>query len=113
MWLGCIVTCLLWQLTKPFEFEAGNMFSDGDEKAMPSMSSDFTRFPLDMKIVGTYALPATVAFVALTMVPEAFVNYFLVGYSVWAGIIFSRCGFTSFVQHVLLCELCLGLGAYL
>ena len=114
MWLGCIVTCLLWQLTKPFEFGAGNVpLGNADEIIMSSMPIDFKRFTLDMKIVGTYALPAMVAFVALTVVPEAYVNYILVGYSVWAGIIFSRCGFTNFLQHVLLCEVCLGLGAYL
>jgi hypothetical protein len=114
MWLGCIVTCLLWHLTKPFEFGAGDgPLGDADERTMPGMPIDFERFPLDMRMVGTYALPATVAFVALTVVPEAYVNYFLVGYSVWAGIIYSQCGFTSFLQHVLLCEVCLGLGAYL
>ena len=67
----------------------------------------------DMKIVGIYALPAMVAYVALIVVPEAFINYFLVGYSILAGIIFSRCGFTSFLQHVLLCEVTIAIGAYL
>lgn len=115
MWLGCVVTCLLWQLTKPFEFgDVAAPSTDAYERTMPSAPIDyFGKFPLTMKIAGTYALPAAIAFVALTMVPEAFVNYFLVGYSVWAGVIFSRCGFTSFLQHVLLCEVCLGLGAYL
>ena len=60
-----------------------------------------------------YALPAIIGFVVLTMVPEAFVNYFLVGYSGWAGVSFARHGFTNFLQHVLICELCMGLGAYL
>ena len=67
----------------------------------------------DMKIVGIYALPAMVAYVALIVVPEAFINYFLVGYSVLAGIIFLRCGFTSFLQHLLLCEVTIAIGAYL
>jgi hypothetical protein len=47
------------------------------------------------------------------VVPEAVVNYFLVGYSIWAGVVFARCGFTIYVQHILICELCFGLGAYL
>ena len=116
MWLGCVITCLLWQLTRPFEFgDAGAPSTDACERPMPGVPIDYVggKFPLTMKIYGTYALPAAIAFVALTMVPEAYVNYFLVGYSVWAGVIFSRCGFTSFLQHVLLCEVCLGLGAYL
>jgi hypothetical protein len=130
MWLGCIITCLLWKLTKPFEFKTG-----GDENVgvlvpqpLPQGNVDerradaMTRMPLestgiipfnDMKIVGIYALPAMVAYVALIVVPEAFINYFLVGYSVLAGIIFSRCGFTSFLQHVLLCEVTIAIGAYL
>jgi hypothetical protein len=130
MWLGCIITCLLWKLTKPFEFKNG-----GDENVgvlipqpLPQGNVDarradaMTRMPLestriipfdDMKLVGIYALPAMVAYVALIVVPEAFINYFLVGYSVLAGIIFSRCGFTSFLQHVLLCEVTIAIGAYL
>lgn len=130
MWLGCIITCLIWKLTKPFEFKNG-----GDENVgvllpqpLPQGNVDerradaMTRMPLestriipfdDMKIVGIYALPAMVAYVALIVVPEAFINYFLVGYSILAGIIFSRCGFTSFLQHVLLCEVTIAIGAYL
>lgn len=127
MWLGCIITCLLWELTKPFEFKNGDENvgvllsqpqNNGDEQRADAM----TRIPLestriipfdDMKIVGIYALPAMVTYVALIMVPEAFINYFLVGYSVLAGIIFSTCGFTTFLQHVLLCEVTIAIGAYL
>ncbi|KAL3827350.1 hypothetical protein ACHAXA_003084 [Cyclostephanos tholiformis] len=114
MWLGCIVTCLLWQITKPLEFGGEAPLIDANERTMPNIPIDyFGEFPLTMKVACTYALPAAIAFVALTLVPEAFVNYIFVGYSVWAGVIFFRCGFTSFLQHVLLCELCIGLGAYL
>ena len=130
MWLGCIITCLLWQLTNPFEFKTGGDENGGvllpqplprgnvDEQRADAM----TRITLestgiipfnDMKIVGIYALPAMVAYVALIVVPEAFINYFLVGYSILAGIIFSRCGFTSFLQHLLLCEVTIAIGAYL
>jgi len=110
MWLGCIVTCLLWHLTKPLEIvdEPEQIQNDNTKKGDAIRQS-----PLDATIVGMYALPAILVFVFLTVVPKAFVNYFLVGFTVGAGVLFARCGFTSFLQHVLLCELCLGLGAYL
>ncbi|KAL7543980.1 hypothetical protein ACHAXR_013460 [Thalassiosira sp. AJA248-18] len=110
MWLGCIVTCLLWQLTKPLEI--GRAL---DQPQHDNVKREDTNrpSPLNATIVAMYALPPTLAFVILMVVPEAYVNYFLVGYSVWAGVILLRSGFTHFLQHLLLCELCFGLGAYL
>jgi len=112
MWLGCIVTCLLWQLTKYCEFGSSvheeQRRSKGKEEQPQQAAS-----PLDAQVVSIYALPAVIAFMVLTVVPEAYINYFLVGYSAWAGVILARQGFTNFLQHVLLCELCFGLGAYL
>jgi hypothetical protein len=115
MWLGCIVTCLLWHLLKSFEFggvhrEQRQQHDEGSDKRV---SKKANQSPLDATILGMYALPATLAFLVLTVVPVALVNYFLVGYSIWAGVVFARCGFTIYVQHILICELCFGLGAYL
>lgn len=115
MWLGCIVTCLLWHLLKSFEFggvhlEQQHQHEERNEKRMVNKAK---QSPLDATILGTYALPAILAFLVLTVVPVALVNYFLVGYSIWAGVVFARCGFTIYVQHILICELCFGLGAYL
>merc|ERR1711957_978124 len=54
MWLGCIVTCLLWQLTKPLEFVAeGEQIQNGSPKKAP---------PLNAKTVLMYALPASLAY---------------------------------------------------
>lgn len=114
MWLGCVVTCLLWQLTKPVEFggEHGRIMQN-DENGKTEAAVAPPPPPLDGMTVAMYALPAALSFLILTVVPEAVVNYFLVGYSVWVGVIFARSGFTIFLQHVLLCELCFGLGVYL
>lgn len=114
MWLGCIVTCLIWQLTKSLEIgnerEQKIMQNDNSKRGVTAIRQ---QSPLDATIVGMYALPAILTFVVLTVVPEAMINYFLVGFSVFAGVYLARYGFTSLLQHVLLCELCLGLGAYL
>jgi len=112
MWLGCIVTCLLWQLTKSCEFGSG-VYEMEEQRRSGKHKESKAASPLDAKVVSMYALPAVIAFMVLTVVPEAYINYFLVGYSAWAGIILARQGFTNFLQHVLLCELCFGLGAYL
>ena len=107
MWLGCVVTCLLWQLTRSLEGAeegGGRRHRRGSAGTAP---------PLTATVAGLYALPAAGAFAILTVVPLAFVNYFLVGYSVWVGVIFAKYGFTNFLQHVLLCQLCFGLGVYL
>merc|ERR1711957_272909 len=47
MWLGCIVTCLLWQLTKPLE--------DVAESEHIQIESAQKVPPLDVKIIGMYA----------------------------------------------------------
>lgn len=109
MWLGGIVTCLLWHLLKPLETGGEHGQANSSSKKEDSIGQP----PLDTTTVGMYALPAVMAFVALTMVPEAYINYFLVIYSSWAVAIFVRCGVTNYMQHVLLCELCFGLAAYL
>lgn len=115
MWLGCIVTCLLWHLLHTLEFggaerDERQKYEEKHEKRKVITSQGS---PLDATIVAMYALPAILAFLVLTVVPETWVNYFLIGYSIWAGVVFARCGFTIYVQHILICELCFGLGAYL
>ncbi|KAL9181843.1 hypothetical protein ACHAXT_012186 [Thalassiosira profunda] len=111
MWLGCIVTCLLWQLTKPLE--VGGVQEQTHQRENARKGNGNNAAPLDAATMAKYTAPAVVGFVVLTMVPEAFVNYFLVGYSTLAAVLFARNGFTNFLQHLLMCELCLGLGAYL
>jgi len=131
MWLGCIVTCLLWQLTKPLEFVEDNIEEQQRREETTAVMQpdennvereDFAMMkkqpavppspPLDATTVCVYALPATLAFLVLTAA-EAYINFFLVGFSAWACIIFARFGVTSLLQHILLCELCFGLGCYL
>ncbi len=112
MWLGCIITCLLWHLLQTLEF--GGIQRERSQQHEGKVDNRTAQqLPLDVTILGKYALPAVLAFLIITVVPEAVVNYFLVGYSIWAGVVFARCGFTIYVQHILICELCFGLGAYL
>lgn len=110
MWLGCIVTCLLWQLTKPLELEGE---SEERTRSRVKGATVAKAPPLDAKVVAMYAAPAFLGFVILTTIPEAIVNYFLVGYTLWAGGIFAQWGFTNFSQHILLCLLFVTLGTYL
>lgn len=110
MWLGCIVTCLLWQLTKPLELE-GELEERTRSRVKGATVAKAP--PLDAKVVAMYAAPAFLGFVILTTIPEAIVNYFLVGYTLWAGGIFAQWGFTNFSQHILLCLLFVTLGTYL
>ena len=110
MWLGCVVTCLLWQLTSDLEVPG-----DLEKRKLMENHIEMTNenVPLDRKVVGMYALPAILGFIVLTYVPEAIVNYFLVSYAVWAAVILVKWGFTNFSQHILLCLLCVTLGSYL
>ncbi|KAL7481332.1 hypothetical protein ACHAW6_007050 [Cyclotella cf. meneghiniana] len=111
MWLGCIVTCLLWQLTKGLEGGGEMERKQNDKLAIAQLG--LSPAPLDTWVVAIYSLPAFLGFIVLTFVSEAVVNYFLVGYAVWAGAIFAKWGFTNFSQHVLLCLLFVTLGSYL
>lgn len=111
MWLGCIVTALLWQLTQGLEIPGELEGKRGNTRA--EMSHGEQDMSLDGQVVALYALPAILGFVILTFVSEAVVNYFLVGYAVWAGVIMAKWGFTNFSQHILLCLLFVTLGSYL
>ena len=110
MWLGCIVTALLWQLTKDLEVPGAYEQNKVNKVEVANLSQCA---PLDSRIVALYSLPAFLGFAILTFVPEAFVNYFLVGYAIWAGVIMAKWGFTNFSQHILLCLLLATLGSYL
>ncbi|KAL3791036.1 hypothetical protein HJC23_003025 [Cyclotella cryptica] len=117
MWLGCIVTCLLWQLTKGLEGEGDGLEVEDMEwkkkEKVVMAKIEVSPTPLDGGVVALYSLPAFLGFILLTFVSEAVVNYFLVGYAIWAGIIFAKWGFTNFSQHILLCLLFVTLGSYL
>ncbi|KAL7512347.1 hypothetical protein ACHAXN_009723 [Cyclotella atomus] len=104
MWLGCIVTSLLWQLTKRLEVP-GDMEKSRINRAVRGRIE--SQVPLDPQTIALYATPAFLGFVIMTFVPEAIVNYFLVGYAIWAGMIMAKWGFTNFSQHILLCLLCM------
>ena len=110
MWLGCIVTCLLWQLTKPLEVEGERERSQNEIRRNERRGA---QAPMDAKVVASYALPAFLGFAVLTLVPESIANYFLLGFAFWAGGILWKWGFTNYVQHILLCLLYATLGVYL
>lgn len=110
MWLGCIVTALLWQLTNDLEVPGAY---EKSKMTKVEGSNASQNAPLDSRVVALYSLPALLGFAILTFVPEAVVNYFLVGYAIWAGMIMVKWGFTNFSQHILLCLLLATLGSYL
>ena len=109
MFLGGIVTCLLWHLTSPLENEGELEQMQKKEQREKSPPPP----PLDATVVAMYASPAILAFLILAVFPEASVNYFAILYSVVAAVIFKKHGFTNFLQHELLCLLTFTIGVYL
>ncbi len=101
MFLGSTFTILIWHLAKPIVKQAKSI----QVKQKP--------LPLDASVVALYALPSFLSFLVLAVLPEAFINYFVFSYMLWAVISFHRHGFTHFLQHVLLQVLILGIGAFL
>ena len=66
MWLDCIVTSLLWQLTKELEI-AG----EREQKALNKLSftnDGLSQLALDGQTVAMYAAPAFLGFIILTLV---------------------------------------------
>lgn len=110
MWLGCIITCLLWKLTSPLEMggHRDQLQNGNAQKAGAAKPS-----PINGTTAVMYALPALLSFLILTVVPEEYFNYFLIAYSGSAAVYFTKCGVTPLLQHILLCMLCFGLGTYL
>ena len=114
MWLGCIVTCLLWHLTKGLEVPGdAERIRSAKSRESDAIQIQHHDTPLDTGVLVRYALPPAIGFVILAAVPEAIRNYFLVGYTAWAGVILLKSGFTNYVQHILLCLLYVTLGTYL
>jgi hypothetical protein len=114
MFLGGIVTCLLWHLTAPLENEGELEQLQKEKQRKDGASGNAARAPpLDTTVVAMYAAPAILAFLILAVFPEAYVNYFVIGYSLVAGVMFKKHGFSNFLQHELLCMLMFALGAYL
>ena len=102
MWMGGLITFLLWQSFAPLEDE---IVSDNREHlSLSSVTKE--EFLL-------YLIPAFFAYVVIVVLPEAICNYFALGYIFFsAGYIFQK-GFSHFIQHVLLCLLFLALAIYL
>ena len=114
MFLGGIVTCLLWHLTAPLENEGEMEQLQKEKQAKEGVGADLARAtPLDISVIAMYAAPAFLAFLILAVFPEAFVNYFAIAYSLTAGLLFKKNGFTNFLQHELLCLLMFTIGVYL
>lgn len=115
MFLGGIVTCLLWHLTAPLENEGEVELWQKEKQRKERGGENISRAPppLDTTVVTIYAAPAVLAFLILAVFPEACVNYFAIIYSLVAAGIFRKHGFTNFLQHELLCMLVFTLGVYL
>lgn len=115
MFLGGIITCLLWHLTAPLENEGEleQVQKEKQRKGGGGENSIATAPSLNATVMAIYAAPAVLAFLILAVFPESSVNYFAILYSFVAGVIFKRHGFTNFLQHVLLCLLIFAIGVYL
>jgi len=107
MWLGAVLTCLIWRLMEPME-RVGSERTDVNVMFLPLSSVSWYEFVL-------YTLPALVACCVLLIMHESVVNYWIISYLAWAiGIVLKNQGcFTSFAQHVLFCMLFMAFGAYL
>lgn len=114
MFLGGIVTCLLWHLTAPLEIEGELEQLQKEKQRKEGVGGNAARAPpLDATVVTMYAVPAVLAFFTLAVFPEAYVNYIAIGYSLVAGVMFKKHGFSNFLQHELLCMLMFTIGVYL
>lgn len=114
MFLGGIVTCLLWHLTAPLEIEGELEQLQKEKQRKEGVGGSVARAPpLDATVVTMYAVPAVLAFLILAVFPEAYVNYFAIGYSLVACVMFKKHGFSNFLQHELLCMLMFTIGVYL
>ncbi|KAK1739095.1 sphingomyelin synthase family protein [Skeletonema marinoi] len=114
MFLGGIVTCLLWHLTAPLEIEGELEQLQKEKRRKEGGGGNAARAPpLDATVVAMYAAPAILAFLILAVFPEAYVNYFAIGYSLVAGVMFKKDGFSNLLQHELLCMLMFTIGVYL
>jgi hypothetical protein len=141
MWLGAILVSLIWHLLHVVEEgDEGRDEVEGivataveghsagkDHKNHEVVTSDpvtpmspVSTAPLDAapyRITLTemirYSLPAMLAYLQITVLPESWVNYDIVAYLMVATTRVIYQGFDKYVQHILFCLLYLALGVYL
>lgn len=102
MWMGGLITSLLWRSFNWLEDEAG---SDNRE-LLPLSSVTTQEFVL-------YSIPAFISYVVVVVLPEVACNYVIVGYILFSVGYIARKGFGHFVQHALLCLAFMALAMYL
>jgi PAP2 superfamily C-terminal len=121
MWLGMVLVVLLWNVLSPLEGVTP------DEVVQPDVGSS-TRIQ-DLYLISTptlviYVLPALIAYLQLTILPQETANILIVSYAccavaiyflfVWKEVQERRIQlYTHYVQHILLCLLFMALGIYL
>jgi PAP2 superfamily C-terminal len=102
MWMGGLITFLLWKSFAPLEDEIVS-----DNREYLSLSS------VTKEEFVLFLIPAFMAYVVIVVLPEEICNYFALGYIFFSAVYIFRKGFSHFIQHVLLCLLFLALAIYL
>ena len=102
MWMGGLITFLLWRSFSWLEDEAAS-----DNRELLPMSSVTTQ-----ELVH-FSIPAFITYVVVVVLPEAACNYVIVGYVLFSAGYIERKGFSHFVQHALLCLSFMALAMYL
>lgn len=118
MWLGMVLVVLLWKVLHPIE---------GETQSSPREASCETRYKFSSLMpseVLVYIPPALVAYIQLSVLPEATANFTIVGFVIAAATIYlvfvrrqtnerRRVFFMHYVQHMALCLMALAFGVYL
>ena len=117
MWLGMVIVSLLWRVLAPIE-------ANDETSADNAMDPPKTSAPMSLQIVVLYCLPAIVAYMQLTVLPQWSANFLIVAYVVWVGVLHFgfavrqtknalQRAYQHYCQHVLFCLLYMALGVYL
>jgi len=116
MWLGMILVALLWRVLAPIEAVDKTL----DHMQEPSKME----IRMSLPSVVIYCLPAAIAYLQLTVLPQWTANFFIVAYVVSIVVIYlgfairqtqatKQHSYQHYAQHMLLCLLYMALGVYL
>ena len=118
MWLGMVLVVLIWKVLHPIE---------GEAESSPGEAFCETRYKFSSLMPSkalVYIPPALVAYIQLSVLPEATANFTIIAFVIAAATIYLvfvrrqtnerlRLFFMHYVQHMALCLMALAFGVYL